>query len=746
MNATPVIVVALYSSLRVHGVATINHSACQAREDEVGARELATGLEVSQEDRIRSTKTRPKGEAGQVMPSPQHHVFNEAAHKLPRSLEADEPESAPSADEASLRAEAESILAGEGDVVAHASRVVLALGALGVVYGDIGTSPLYVEQVTFGFSAARHVTTAGVYGVISLIFWALAIIVSTKYAGFIMRAHNRGDGGIMALAALCRRHKTAHAVTFVTLGIVGASLFFGDGMITPAISVLSAVSGLKVATPGIGHLVVPISVVILIALFLLQRKGTGTVGWLFGPITLIWFLSIAAVGVPEVIAHPAVLQAVSPTWAVRFIIAHTFGAFLMLGGVVLCVTGAEALYADRGHFGPGPIRLGWFGLVWPVVLLSYMGQAAWLIDHPQAPLHPNTFNPFFAVVPGWFQIPEVILATAATVIASQAVISGSYTIARLAGQLGYLPRMRIIHTSEMEGQIYVPVINWILGIGVITLVLVFRSSNGLASAYGLAVTGTFVLNTILFLAVARATWKIPKWSLALLGTVILFVEVSLFLANLAKILAGAWIPLAVAIAASFVMMTWHAGQVIVTRNRQAKEGDLHEFLDHMASIDPPIRRVPGAAIFLNPSGATTPLALRSMVERIDALPLRLLLVSIVDASVPHVDREQRFVVERLGHGVYPVTHLSIRNGYRDTNSVPEALALARKLGYLERSLDLEDASYYISRITIADTAEPVMAEWRKKLFLGMARNAASPIEHFGLPADRTVSMGSEISL
>jgi KUP system potassium uptake protein len=668
--------------------------------------------------------------------------FNEAAHKLPQSV----PYRGPGSEQDDVDEDADSTT-GEIDVVAHASRAVLALGALGVVYGDLGTSPLYTEQVTFGFKAANHVTVAGVYGVISLIFWSLAIIVSTKYAGFIMRAHNRGDGGIMALAALCRRNRVLHAGVLVTLGIFGASLFFGDGMITPAISVLSAVSGLEVATPGVTHLVVPISVAILVALFILQRKGTGTVGWLFGPVMLLWFCSIAAIGVPEVVRHPGVLQALSPTWGARFFIDHGFDAFLALGGVVLCTTGAEALYADRGHFGPGPIRIAWFGLVWPAVLLNYMGQAAWIIDHPRASLNSTTFNPFFSVVPSWFQLPEVVLATAATVIASQAVISGSYTVARQAMQLGYLPRLRVVHTSEMEGQIYVPVVNWILAAGVVTLVLVFQNSNGLANAYGFAVTGTFVLNTILFLSVARALWNTPKWRLAILGVLFLTVELAFFLANVAKLLHGAWLPLAVGICASIVMLTWRAGQVIVTRNRAKQEGDLNDFLDDLANLDPPIHRVPGTAIFLNANGETTPLALRSLVEHTHTLPLKVLIVTIVSRNVPHVLRDRRFMVtKRLGRGRCPVLHVVVRNGYRDTNSIPELLEMARKMGYLERNLDLENASYFISRITIAETKTPEMASWRKKLFMLMARNAASPIEHFGLPIDRTVMMGSNVSV
>jgi KUP system potassium uptake protein len=548
------------------------------------------------------------------------------------------------------------------------------------------------------------------------------------------------------LAALCRRHKVAHAAALVTLGIFGASLFFGDGMITPAISVLSAVSGLEIATPGVAHLIVPISVAILLGLFLLQRKGTGTVGWLFGPVCLVWFISISVLGLPWVIKHPGVLQGLAPIWGIRFFADHGFQAFLTLGGVVLAVTGAEALYADRGHFGPGPIRLAWFTIVWPAVMLSYLGQAGWILGHPKASLTTSTFDPFFSMVPRWFQLPEVLIATAATIIASQAVISGSYTVARQAMQLGYLPRLRVNHTSKMEGQIYVPVINWILATGVITLVLVFQNSSGLANAYGVAVTGTFILNTVLFLSVARALWNTPKWKLTLLGALFLSVEVSFFLANFAKLFHGAWLPLAAGIATSVVMLTWRGGQVIVTRNREAKEGDLHAFLDHLDQLQPPVRRVPGTAVFLNPGGETTPLALRGIVEHTHALHDKIVLVSIVSASVPHVDRAKRFVVKRMGHGMFQVTHVSVRNGYQDTNSVPDALALARKMGLLERNLDLEGASYFLSRITIAPTDAPGMAAWRKKLFLTMARNAASPIEHFGLPVDRTVTMGSQINV
>jgi KUP system potassium uptake protein len=675
--------------------------------------------------------------------APRRRSFHEAAHKLPqRGPNRWEAEDHDSEDESAANDETQT------EVVAHASRAVLALGALGVVYGDIGTSPLYAEQVTFGFKATQHVTPTGAYGIVSLIFWSLAVMVSIKYAGFIMRAHNRGDGGIMALAALVRRNKVVHATALVTLGIFGASLFFGDGMITPAISVLSAVSGLEIAAPGVTHLIVPISIVILVGLFVLQRKGTGTVGWLFGPVTLVWFLSIAVIGIPEIAKHPDVLQALSPTWGARFFLDHGFQAFLTLGGVVLCVTGAEALYADRGHFGPGPIRMAWFSIVWPAVMINYMGQAAWILDHPNAasPKHYSSFNPFFSVVPHWFQLPEVVLATAATVIASQAVISGSYTVARQAMQLGYLPRLKIVHTSEMEGQIYVPIVNWILAGGVLALVLIFQNSNGLANAYGVAVTGTFVLNTVLFLFVARALWHTPKWRLALLGALFLTVEVSFFLANIAKLFHGAWLPLAAGLACSAVMLTWRKGQVIVTRNRIKQEGELSDFLDQLSAAKPPIVRVPGTAVFLNASGDTTPLALRSLVEHTHALADKVLIVSVVSRSVPHMTRDRLFSAKRIGRGRCQVMHVVVRTGYRDTTKIPDLLQLARKSGYLERNLDLEGASYFISRMTITDGGEPDMAVWRKKLFLLMARNAASPIEHFGLPIERTVLMGSQVSL
>jgi KUP system potassium uptake protein len=671
--------------------------------------------------------------------------YNEAAHKLgyvaPPGTSARELESE------ATRKRFEALADSNRDVIAHGGRAVLALGALGVVYGDLGTSPLYTDQAIFtSYKATAHITTATVYGIASLIFWALMIIVSIKYAGFIMRAHNRGDGGIMALTTLLQRNKVVHGTLLVTLGIFGAALFFGDGMVTPSISVLGAIQGVQVATPALAHLVVPLSVAILLGLFVLQRFGSGTIGWLFGPILCAWFVVIALVGLNQVVKDPAVVQGLSPTWAVRFFVDHGAAGYLVLGGVVLAVTGAEALYADRGHFGAGPIRLGWFGLALPALVLNYLGQAVFILHNPSLAKDANTFNPFYQMVPHWGLWPMVVLAAVATVIASQAVISGSFSVAKQAMQLGFLPRLRVLHTSKVEGQIYVPVINWLLCVGVLTLTLVFRSSNKLGNIYGVAVTGTFILNTLLFLAVARLLWGTSKRKLAPIAVLFLTAEVSFFSANVAKVEHGAWLPLAIALVISIVMVNWRRGQTIVTRNRVAQEGPLNEFLAGLDSKQPPLFRTPGVAVFLCRDKNTTPLSLRADVEHTQTLPERVLIVSVDTVSIPHVETFDRCAVEVLGHGRFKVLHLTARFGYHDKLNIPDALTQARKQGLLERNLDLEHASYFVSRITITPTDDPGMARWRKNLFITMARNASSAIEHFGLPGDRTVIMGSQVAL
>ncbi len=664
--------------------------------------------------------------------------FNEAAHKL--GYWPVRPAPAPEATEPSeaIRAAGDD----QRDVVAHASRAVLGLGALGIVYGDIGTSPLYTEQVIFNsHRAAVHSTVAGVYGISSLIFWALTIVVSIKYAGFIMRAHNRGDGGIMALTALVQRRRVPHALLLVTLGIFGAGLFFGDGMITPAISVISAVEGLNVATPGLSHLVVPIALGILIALFAVQHRGTGAVGWLFGPVIMVWFIAIGLLGAHQVVMHPGVLEALSPVWGARFMIDHGGAAFLTLGGVVLCVTGAEALYADRGHFGSTPIRLTWFTIVFPAVLLNYLGQAALILSHPS-----TISNPFYLLVPSGLRLPMVVLATMATVIASQAAVTGSFSVAKQAVALGLLPRLKIVHTSALEGQIYVPLINWGLCLGVAALVLVFQHSAKLGDIYGVAVTGTFILNTILFIAVSRSLWRTRRWKLALLGVLFLTVEVAFFTANLAKVEHGAYLSLVAGLVIATVMVTWRRGREIVTRNRTEQEGSLTQFLGDLPAIKPAVVRLPGVGIFLSPGKETTPLALRAQVEHINAFQEKVVIVSMDPVSIPHVDEPDRCAVEPLGQGLFKILHVTIRVGYQDRVNVPDALALARKRGLLERNLDLEHASYFVSRITIVPTAAPGLARWRKAMFIAMARNATSPIDAFGLPSAHTVTTGSNVAL
>jgi KUP system potassium uptake protein len=673
-------------------------------------------------------------------PPVHRRVFNEAAHKLGYWAP-------PTPDNREIESEAarkrfEALADYDRDVIAHAGRAVLALGALGVVYGDIGTSPLYTEQVIFGsYHATAHVTPAVAYGIVSLIFWALTIVVTIKYAGFIMRAHNRGDGGIMALCALLQRNRVVHAGALVMLGIFGAGLFFGDGVITPAISVLGSLQGLKVAEPGLSHLVVPLSVGILIGLFVLQRYGSGTIGWLFGPVIVVWFVAIGLLGLNEVLKDPAVLQGLSPSWGVRFLFDHGVSGYLVLGGVVLAVTGAEALYADRGHFGATPIRIGWLGVAFPALMLNYLGQAAEILRRPSA-----AENPFFLMAPGWSRYPLLFLATAATIIASQAAISGSFSVARQAVQLGFLPRLKILHTSKTEGQIYVPIVNWGLCIGVVALTLVFRSADKLGDIYGVAVTGTFILNTLLFVAVARLLWGTPKRRIVPVAALFLIVETTFFSANIAKVEHGAWLPLVIALAISLVMINWRRGQVVVTRNRIAKEGSLDEFLTALPEQEPPLVRLPGVAIFLNPSRDTTPLALHGQVEHTHTLHKKVLIVSIDTVSIPHVDDHDRFAVDKLGPRGFNIRHLTIRNGYHDKLNIPCSLRECRKQGLLERDLDLEHASYFVSRITITPTPARPLRAWRKGLFIAMARNAASPIDHFGLPSDRTVMMGSQIAL
>ena len=630
--------------------------------------------------------------------------------------------------------------------MAKSGMAALTLGALGVVFGDIGTSPLYALQAVFiSDNHAVHVNAANVYGVISLVVWSISMIVSVKYVTFIMRADNEGEGGIMALTALLEgAHLESRKlkVTLVLLGIIGASLFYGDGAITPAISVLSAVEGLKVASPSLGSLVLPITLAVLVMLFAIERFGTNLVGHLFGPVMAIWFGLLALIGAIEVAQHLGVLRALSPTYAVQFLINDFGVAFIALGSVVLAVTGAEALYADMGHFGHSPIRRAWFLLVFPALTLDYLAQGSLILRNPKA-----ISNPFFILLPAWAQLPMVILATVATVIASQAVISGAFSVTRQAMQLGFLPRMTIRQTSEHEvGQVYAPAVNMILLVTVVAIVLGFKSSNSLASAYGVAVTGTFVLNTVLFLAVARLLWHKPKRLIALGAVAFLSVEVTFFAANLTKIVKGGWLPLAIALIVLTLLTTWRKGREIVTANRVREEGPLRDFVDHLDHGDFPVRRVPGTAVFPNANPKTTPLALRANVEHNHVLHEQVIIVCLRVERVPHIPKSDRLAADRLGNPRDGITGLVARFGFQDRPDIPATLRLAAEQDMLEGDTKVEQASYFLSHMTIVPTTGPGMSMWRKKLFLLMAHNAANPATYFGLPDDRTVTMGERIEL
>jgi KUP system potassium uptake protein len=619
----------------------------------------------------------------------------------------------------------------------------LTLGALGVVFGDIGTSPLYALQTVF--SADHHsikATEASVYGVISLVFWSITMIVSVKYVTFIMRADNKGEGGIMALIALVegislRGRWTKMAL--VALGIFGASLFYGDGMITPAISVLSAVEGLKVASPSLESLVIPVTLVILTLLFAIQRFGTGAVGKLFGPVMAVWFAVLAVSGVGKIADEPAILKALSPSYAVEFFANHPGTAFIGLGSVVLAVTGAEALYADMGHFGRSPIRRAWFLFVFPALTLNYLGQGALILSSPKA-----ISNPFFLLVPPWAQMPMVLLATAATVIASQALITGAFSVTRQAVQLNFLPRLTIRHTSrEEEGQVYAPGVNAVLFVGVVAIVLGFGSATSLASAYGTAVTGTFVITTLLFFVVVHALWRKPLWMTLLGAGTFLVIDLAFFTANLPKVPHGGWLPLAIALVVFTVLSTWQRGRAIVTRNRIEEEGPLGEFVEEVRAAN--IYRAPGTGVFLNANRETTPLALRAMFEHLRVLHESVVIISIETLRVPHVPPKRRVVCDDLGYEDDGISHVTAQIGYQDSADVPDLLRLSVEAG-LESDIDVETPSYFLSQITIIPTEKGGLARWRKKLFVAISRNSSSPVEYFHLPDHRTVTMGSHIEL
>ncbi|MFK2853043.1 potassium transporter Kup [Dyella humi] len=614
---------------------------------------------------------------------------------------------------------------------------VLALGAVGVVYGDIGTSPLYTLQTTLSHDGMQP-TPESIYGVLSLIFWAQIIVVSLKYVLFIMRADNKGEGGIMALMALALRGVGGQPKLrwlLAIIGIFGASLFYGDGVITPAISVLSAVEGVKVAAPGLEHWIVPVTAVILFFLFALQRHGTDRVGKLFGPVMVIWFITISLLGARMILNEPHVLYAINPYYGWRFFLTHGTQAFVALGGVVLALTGAEALYADMGHFGKRPIRLAWFNFVLPALILNYFGQGALLLQHPEA-----IDNPFFKTVPSILLYPMIALATVATVIASQAVISGAFSMTREAMSLGYSMRMPVVHTSrEMSGQIFVPWINAFLLVMVLLAVFGFRSSENLSAAYGIAVTGTMTITTVLALFVARHQWGWRVPILLVVGATLLIIDVSFFAANLIKVEYGGWFPLVLGLCVFVVMTTWRRGRELVVR--EIKQGGLalSPFIENITE-HPPLR-VPGTAVFLTANQNAVPHALLHNLKHNKVLHERNVMLTVEVLEAPFADREERIHVSPLGSDFYG---LAVRFGFAEDPNIPLVLSKCAKIGL---PFDLMDTTFFLSRENIvADKRRPGMALWRDRLFAFLSRNALPATAFFQIPGNRLIELGTQVEI
>jgi KUP system potassium uptake protein len=616
------------------------------------------------------------------------------------------------------------------------SLAALTLGAVGVVYGDIGTSVLYAIKEVFG---SGHVpfTHANVYGVLSIVFWTLTVIVSLKYVALVLRADNAGEGGLVAMLALASqavKHKPALRRFLLVIGIFGTALFYGDGVITPAISVLSAVEGLEVVSPGFRRYVVPITLVVLFALFAVQKRGTGGLGKFFGPITLIWFISIAALGVSQIVGHPEILGALSPHHALRFMWQQPGTTFIILGAVVLCVTGGEALYADLGHFGKKPIRLAWFSIVMPCLTLNYFGQGALLLADPQA-----VKNPFFNMAPDWALIPLVGLATMATVIASQALITGAFSVTKQAMQLGYLPRLQVRHTSVRDtGQVYLPFVNWSLFVAIVLAVVMFKSSTNLAAAYGIAVTLDMLITTVLTFFVLRYGWKYPLWLCIASTSVFFVVDLAFFSSNLLKLFAGGWFPLMIGGVVFTLMMTWKQGRRLMAKAQKAEALDLPSFLDAVF-MAPPVR-VEGMAVFLTAETGMVPNALLHNLKHNKVLHAQNLFVTVRNHGVPWIGMDKRVEVEPLGHGCWQVV---IHYGFKNDPDVPKALAALRG-----RGCDLEPmrTSYFLSRDVVVPTLSSGMAPWREKLFAQMHHNAGAAAEFLKLPSNAVIELGSKVEI
>lgn len=613
----------------------------------------------------------------------------------------------------------------------------LALAALGVVYGDIGTSPLYAMKEVFG--GAHHpvpITPEHILGILSVIFWSLLVVVALKYVVFVMRADNRGEGGIMALMALVLRGAANRPYSggLMLLGLFGAALFYGDCVITPAISVLSAVEGLEIATPAFKPYILPISLAVLVGLFVVQKHGTTKIGVLFGPIMVLWFATLGILGMISIAHNPQVLAALNPAHAFHYFMRDPVMGFFSLGAAVLVLTGGEALYADMGHFGRKPVQLAWFGLVLPGLVLNYYGQGALLLSDPEA-----IANPFYHLAPEWMLLPMVGLATLATIIASQAVISGTYSITRQAIQLGYSPRMEVQHTSRDEiGQIYLPGINWGLMVAVALLVIGFGSSSNLAAAYGIAVTGTMVITTILAFIVVRNVWQ---WSLPfslLVAGGFLAVDLVYFAANAVKIQAGGWFPLLLGFSIFMLMATWKKGRKLLYSRLSTEAMSINTFVDNISQSS--VATIPGTAIFMTPNADMAPHALLHSLKHYKSLHERVVILTVETLDIPHVETEQKVLVERLNDRFYRV---KVKFGFMDQPDLPAALELCASQNL---SVDLMDTSFFLGRETLIPKIGSEMAFWREKLFVAMFRNAGSAAAYFRLPPNRVVELGSQVVL
>jgi len=614
---------------------------------------------------------------------------------------------------------------------------VLSLAALGIVYGDIGTSPLYAVRECFHGDFGIETSPANILGVLSLMFWSLMLIVSLKYLAYVLRADNNGEGGVIVLAALVTRTVGLSGrgrVVLLAMGLFAASLLYGDGMITPAISVLSAVEGIRIITPALESYVVPITVIILIMLFALQKRGTRGIGTLFGPVTMIWLTTIAVLGISGIVKHPQILTALFPWHAITFLLNNSWHGFLVLGAVFLVVTGAEALYADLGHFGTRPIRLAWVLFVLPALLCSYFGQGALLLARPE-----ESYHPFYALAPGWSLIPLVMLATLATIIASQAVISGAFSLTRQAIQLGYLPRLRVIHTSATEiGQIYVPQINWFLMLATVGLVVGFQSSSHLAAAYGVAVTTTMTVTTILLYVIARNKWQWSKLKARSLCGLFLVVDLAFLSANLGKIAHGAWFPLAIGAFVYLLMVTWRRGRTIVARKLYDYNLSLEEFIKSV-TLDPPVR-VPGQAVYLAGRPDATPPALLHNLKHNRVLHSEVAILTVRTEEIPTVPREEKVKVEELGHSFYRIT---ARHGFMEDPIVPHFLAMANEQGL---GFEIEKVSFILGRERLLPDRKPLMPFWQENIFSFISHNTVGPTAYFQIPPKQVIEIGSQVEI